>query len=234
MTDPVYLDNAATTPLDPRVLEAMLAHLGGARGNPSSLHALGAAARDAVEGARASVAACRGLAGGDRVHQRRDRVRRPGRPRTRPAGSAQRSGTSVVSGVEHAAVREDARRLQKEGFEVSWIGVDCRRPHRPGRVRRGAAPRYGARRRDLGEQRGRHRRARRSSWPRHVPRGASRFTPTPSRRRAGSPSTSAGRRSRRWPSPGTSSTARRASAPCTCETASGLSPSSSAADRRRA
>ena len=56
MTEGAYLDNAATTPLDPRVLEAMLPHLGAARGNPSSLHASGAAARDAVEEARTEVA----------------------------------------------------------------------------------------------------------------------------------------------------------------------------------
>ena len=62
MRDPVYLDNAATTPLDPRVLEAMLPHLGAGRGNPSSIHARGAAAREAVERARASVAALIGAA----------------------------------------------------------------------------------------------------------------------------------------------------------------------------
>src|SRR4028119_1558833 len=56
MQDPVYLDNAATTPLDPRVLEAMLPHLGATRGNPSSIHTRGAAARSAVERARESVA----------------------------------------------------------------------------------------------------------------------------------------------------------------------------------
>src|SRR5918993_742719 len=52
MEHAVYLDNAATTPLDQRVLEAMLPYLRGGRGNPSSLHAAGAAARDAVEAAR--------------------------------------------------------------------------------------------------------------------------------------------------------------------------------------
>jgi cysteine desulfurase len=56
MTEPVYLDNAATTPLDGRVLESMLPHLGGRRANPSSLHGLGNAARDALEEARESVA----------------------------------------------------------------------------------------------------------------------------------------------------------------------------------
>src|SRR5918999_327939 len=67
----VYLDNAATTSLDERVLEAMLPYLrGGApnglpRGNPSSLHASGAAAREAVEEARASVARLVGASPGE-------------------------------------------------------------------------------------------------------------------------------------------------------------------------
>src|SRR3712207_5027656 len=56
MAHPVYLDNAATTPLDPRVLDAMLPHMGASRGNPSSLHALGTIAREALEEARSSVA----------------------------------------------------------------------------------------------------------------------------------------------------------------------------------
>ena len=125
MTDPVYLDNAATTPLDPRVLESMLGHLGGRRGNPSSLHALGSAARDAVEGARASVAALIGArpeevaftSGGTES----DAIAVLGLARSAPAEKRH----VVVSGVEHAAVREDAKRLQKEGFEISWIGVDA-------------------------------------------------------------------------------------------------------------
>src|ERR687895_1119546 len=67
----VYLDNAATTPLEERVLEAMLPYLrGGApnglpRGNPSSLHASGAAARQAVEQARTSVARLVGASPGE-------------------------------------------------------------------------------------------------------------------------------------------------------------------------
>src|SRR5918995_3648492 len=67
----VYLDNAATTPLEERVLEAMLPYLrGGApnglsRGNPSSLHASGAAARQAVEEARASLARLVGASPGE-------------------------------------------------------------------------------------------------------------------------------------------------------------------------
>ncbi len=51
-----YLDNAATTPLDPAVLEAMLPHLGADFGNPSSIHAFGRSAKTAVEDARVQVA----------------------------------------------------------------------------------------------------------------------------------------------------------------------------------
>jgi cysteine desulfurase len=61
---PVYLDYNATTPVDPRVAEAVLAALGRAFGNPSSGHAYGSPARAALERARAQVAALIGAAGG--------------------------------------------------------------------------------------------------------------------------------------------------------------------------
>ncbi|MDH5781289.1 MAG: aminotransferase class V-fold PLP-dependent enzyme, partial [Dehalococcoidia bacterium] len=53
----VYLDNAATTPILPEVLEAMLPYLKDAYGNPQSLHGWGDKAREAIEDARAKVAA---------------------------------------------------------------------------------------------------------------------------------------------------------------------------------
>ncbi|MDW8328006.1 MAG: cysteine desulfurase family protein [Anaerolineales bacterium] len=54
--EPIYLDYAATTPLDPRVLEAMLPYLREEFGNPSSVHSFGRRAEKAVEGARRTVA----------------------------------------------------------------------------------------------------------------------------------------------------------------------------------
>src|ERR687891_608450 len=125
MTEPVYLDNAATTPLDPRVLESMLPHLGGRRGNPSSLHAFGGSAREGVEDARDCVASLIGASPGEIVFTsggtESDDLAILGLARS--AGSNQRH--AVVSSVEHAAVREAAGRLQSEGFEVSWVGVDA-------------------------------------------------------------------------------------------------------------
>jgi cysteine desulfurase len=125
MTDPVYLDNAATTPLDPRVLESMLPHLGGRRGNPSSLHTFGDGAREGLERARGSVASLLGSSPGEIVFTsggtESDVLAVLGLARS--AGPEKRH--AVVSCVEHAAVREAARRLEHEGFEVSWIGVDA-------------------------------------------------------------------------------------------------------------
>ena len=125
MQSSVYLDNAATTPVDPRVLEAMLPYLGARRGNPSSLHAPGAAARKAVEEVREAVAALIGASAGEIYFTgggtEADNLAVLGLAR---AALPERRH-AVVSCVEHAAVRESARRLKWEGFEVTWVGVDA-------------------------------------------------------------------------------------------------------------
>ena len=124
MIDPVYLDNGATTPLDPRVFESMLPHLGGRRGNPSSLHAFGDSAREQLEEARERVASLIGSSPGQIVFTsggtESDDLAILGLARS----AAPEKRHAVVSCVEHAAVREAAKRLHSEGFEVSWIGVD--------------------------------------------------------------------------------------------------------------
>jgi cysteine desulfurase len=120
----VYLDNAATTPLDSRVLEVMLSHLRGSWGNPSSLHASGTTAREAVEGARASVAGMVGASPGEILFTgggtESDNLAILGLARAAPPEKRH----VVVSRVEHAAVREATRRLEAEGFEVTRVEVD--------------------------------------------------------------------------------------------------------------
>ena len=128
--DVVYLDHAATTPLDERVFEAMLPHLGRAsngapRGNPSSLHAPGVFAREAIEEARVSVARLVGAddpgeilftAGGtesDNLAVLGLAAADPGKKHV------------VISAVEHPAVRESAGRLEAKSYEVTSIGVDA-------------------------------------------------------------------------------------------------------------
>jgi cysteine desulfurase len=126
----VYLDNAATTPLDERVLEAMLPYLrGGApnglpRGNPSSLHASGAAAREAVQEARASVARLVGASPGEILFTaggtESDNLAVLGL-----AAASPEKRHVVISAVEHPAVRGAAAHLEATGYEVTKLGVDA-------------------------------------------------------------------------------------------------------------
>jgi cysteine desulfurase len=102
----------------------MLPHLSGRRGNPSSLHAAGTSAREAVEAAREAVAALVGASpqeifftGGGTES---DNLAILGLARS----STVEKRHVVISRVEHAAARDSARRLETEGFEVSWVGVD--------------------------------------------------------------------------------------------------------------
>jgi cysteine desulfurase len=102
----------------------MLPHLSARRGNPSSLHAPGAAAREGLEGAREAAAELIGASPEDIVFTsggtEADNLAVLGLAR---AASPEKRH-AVVSRVEHAAVRQSARRLQSEGFEVTWIRVD--------------------------------------------------------------------------------------------------------------
>lgn len=137
----VYLDHAATTPLDPRVLEAMLPLLRGvpALGNPSSLHAPGATAREAAEEARKSVADLLGA----RPHEvvftsggtEGDNLAVLGL-----AAAGPEKKHVVVSAVEHAAVRAAAGDLESRGYEVTRLGVDGDGRVSPGRLAEALRP----------------------------------------------------------------------------------------------
>jgi cysteine desulfurase len=119
---PVYFDNNATTQLDPRVLEAMLPYLSGPYGNASSLHRYGRAARDAVEAARAQVAALVGAQAGELTWTS------GGTEANNLAvkGVAESAAPSrILYGVtEHPAVMETAESLKPRGWGVEPIAVD--------------------------------------------------------------------------------------------------------------
>lgn len=122
----IYLDYAATTPLDPRVLEAMLPHLAEHSGNPSSLHAAGRRARRAVEDAREQIGRLLGCqpteilftSGGTES----DNSAVFGIARAQRA--AGRSSHVVTSQIEHHAVLHACEQLENEGFRVSYVPVD--------------------------------------------------------------------------------------------------------------
>ncbi len=102
----------------------MLPHLG-SRGNPSSLHAAGAAAHEAIEEARESVAALIGAASGEIVFTgggtEADNLAVLG---LTLAHATEEKRHVVVSAVEHAAVREAALHLETSGYELDVLDVD--------------------------------------------------------------------------------------------------------------
>lgn len=118
---PIYLDNAATTPIDPRVVDAMLPYLREHFGNPaSSTHEYGRHARQAVERARDEVAA---LVGADA----REVIWTSGATESNNLAikgvvRARRERVHIVSvQTEHKAVLDTLQALEREGHEVTLI-----------------------------------------------------------------------------------------------------------------
>ncbi len=121
MSGRVYLDHAASSPLDPEVADAMAKAAADAAGNPSSLHLEGRRARALLDEARARVARVLGA-------KPREIVFTSGGTEAlglglRGAAGARRAAGSrlVVTGVEHPAVLETADALASEGFEVARV-----------------------------------------------------------------------------------------------------------------
>ena len=120
----VYFDHAATTPVHPKVLEAMLPYLQEQFGNPLSLHSFGEDPREAVEEARAEVA--------DLIAARSDEIyfAASGSEANNMAvkGIAlmnrQKGQHVVVSAIEHQSVLNATQTLEKLGFEVTQVPVD--------------------------------------------------------------------------------------------------------------
>ena len=113
----VYLDHNATTPLDPRVREAMMPWLGERFGNPSSVHRRGRAAREAVEAARRHVAELVGAAArevvftGSGTEANNAVVWGAGRRAPRDRAGRGPAGRLVLSSMEHPSLRVAAEHL---------------------------------------------------------------------------------------------------------------------------
>jgi cysteine desulfurase len=116
----VYLDHNATTPLDPRVREAMLPWLGERHGNPSSVHRFGQAARNAVEEARERLAALLGARPPEIVF-----TASGSEANNAVLASAGRRagyrGHLVLSSLEHPSVAMSASRLEELGMLVTRV-----------------------------------------------------------------------------------------------------------------
>jgi cysteine desulfurase len=120
----VYLDYAATTPVDPRVVDVMLPFFTERFGNPNSLYALGRDAYRALEAARESFAASIGAANASEVIFTGAGTEADNAALLGIAHAAKARGKGdhvVVSAFEHHAVLEPAHRLAKEGFQVTEL-----------------------------------------------------------------------------------------------------------------
>ena len=119
----IYLDYAATTPLDPRVREIMLPYFSSEYGNPSSLYASGRKAARAIKKARETVAQVLSCGAGEIIFTgsgtESDNLALLGAARAQRALGRH----IIVSAIEHKAVLESASRLGRDGFEVSIIPV---------------------------------------------------------------------------------------------------------------
>lgn len=129
---PVYLDNNATTRVDPRVLEAMLPMFLEVFGNPSSAHSFGTTAKRAVAEAREKVRTLLGAAQADEIvftsgGTESDSLAILGALAATAGAGGATTGRSevVISAVEHPAVKKLCASLTKtRGFVVHEIGVD--------------------------------------------------------------------------------------------------------------
>src|SRR5581483_7952029 len=132
----IYLDNNATTPVLPEILEAMQPYFGERFGNASSIHHHGQETRAAVERARESVAAllgCRASAivftsGGTEADN------------LAVFGLVQPGDHVITSTIEHHAILNTCKHLESGGYQVTYIPVDGRCLVDPDDVRRALRP----------------------------------------------------------------------------------------------
>lgn len=128
----IYLDHAATTPLDARVLEVMLPYLRDHWGNASSVYQEGREARKGLDEARRTVAELLGAGPNEVIFtsggSESDNAALRGvaqAVRRRASGAARASGGHVItSAIEHHAVLASAEELEEEGFRVTYLPVD--------------------------------------------------------------------------------------------------------------
>lgn len=122
----IYLDNAATTALSAKVLEAMLPYLKDLCGNPSSIHTEGRKARRAVESARRSIAGAIGAEAGEIFFTSggSESDNWALRGALRPLEGTGKNHI-ITSCVEHHAVLHTVDALEKQGWQVTRLPVDA-------------------------------------------------------------------------------------------------------------
>jgi cysteine desulfurase len=124
---PIYMDHHATTPLDSEVLDAMMPYLKDQFGNPSSsTHEFGRSARNAVENARQQISDLIGAASPDEIiftsgATEADNLALKGVAYNKKG----KAGHIITIAIEHKAILDTSKRLEKEGIEISFAKLDA-------------------------------------------------------------------------------------------------------------
>ncbi len=120
----IYLDNAATTKMSRTAIDAMTPYFDRIYGNPSSLHSAGQAAAEALAGARERIARCIGAAPGE-ITFTSGGSEADNQAILSAAKNGEKKGKRhiVSTAIEHHAVLHTLRKLEKEGFEITLLGV---------------------------------------------------------------------------------------------------------------
>ncbi len=120
----VYADNAATTAMSQVAIDAMLPYLNKTYGNPSSLHSVGQEAKEALEAARETVAKCLGCSPREITFTSGGSEADNQAIRSAAIYGARKGKKHIIStAFEHHAVLHTLERLEKEGFEVTYLDV---------------------------------------------------------------------------------------------------------------
>jgi len=120
----VYMDHAATTPVRPEVVEAMLPYFSERFGNPSSLYALAREAKEAVEEARGRVAAAIGGRPEEVFFTSGGTESDNWAVKGVAAALRKRGDHIITSAIEHHAVLHPCEVLEKQGYRVTYLPVD--------------------------------------------------------------------------------------------------------------
>jgi cysteine desulfurase len=120
----IYMDNAATTMVDPRVVEDMIPLLTQYYGNPSSLHASGQEAREAVQDARAKIGSFIGAAPAEIVFTASGTEANNLALKGAALANRKRGNHLIVSSIEHDCILGSCKWLEGQGFRVTYLPVD--------------------------------------------------------------------------------------------------------------
>ena len=122
--DVIYMDHAGTTPVDPRVLDAMMIWFTRQFGNPSSVHALGQEAKRALDESRETVARILGCRLSEVVFTSGGTESDNAAIKGAVAALQQTGNHIITSSIEHHAVLHTCQYLENMGFDVTYLPVD--------------------------------------------------------------------------------------------------------------